>query len=114
MPDCLFCRIATGEIPSRKVLTEDDLVAFEDINPQAPVHLLVIPRKHIRTLNDVGPEDEPLVGRMVRAAARLARERHVADSGYRIVLNCNANAGQSVWHLHLHLLGGRGLHWPPG
>jgi histidine triad (HIT) family protein len=112
--DCLFCRIASGEIPSRQVLSEDDLVAFEDINPQAPVHMLLIPRKHIPTLNDLTPEDDLLVGRLVRAASRLAREHGIAEPGYRVILNCNAQAGQSVWHVHLHLLGGRNLRWPPG
>jgi histidine triad (HIT) family protein len=114
VPDCIFCRIAAGEIPSRVVLSDDDLFAFEDINPQAPVHVLVIPRKHIPTLNDLTSEDEALIGRMHRAAARIARERGVSGSGYRVVLNCNAHAGQSVWHVHLHLLGGRVLQWPPG
>ena len=112
--DCLFCRIASGEIPSRQVLSEDDLVAFEDINPQAPVHMLLIPRKHIPTLNDLTPEDDLLVGRLVRAASRLAREHGIAEPGYRVILHCNAQAGQSVWHVHLHLLGGRSLRWPPG
>ena len=114
MEDCLFCRIAAGTVPSRKAMEDDELVAFEDINPQAPVHLLVIPRRHVPTLNDLGPGDDALIGRMLRAATRLARERDVADSGYRVVLNCNAHAGQSVWHIHLHLLGGRNLRWPPG
>jgi histidine triad (HIT) family protein len=114
VPDCIFCRIASGEIPSRVVLADDDLVAFEDINPQAPVHVLVIPRRHIATLNDLGPDDDALVGKLHRAAARVARERGIAGPGYRVVLNCNAHAGQSVWHVHLHLLGGRSLSWPPG
>lgn len=114
MPECLFCRIAAGEIPSQIVSSDDEIVAFEDINPQAPVHILLIPRQHVATLNDLGPGDEALVGKLVRAAARIARERDIADSGYRVVLNCNAHAGQSVWHVHLHLLGGRNLHWPPG
>jgi histidine triad (HIT) family protein len=112
--DCLFCRIAAGQIPSRKVFEAEDLMAFEDINPQAPVHLLVIPRRHIPTLNDLSPADDALVGRMHRVAADLAKERGIADNGYRIVMNCNAHAGQSVWHIHLHLLGGRPLNWPPG
>jgi histidine triad (HIT) family protein len=112
--DCLFCKIATGKIPSQTVFEDDDLVAFEDINPHAPVHVLVIPRRHIRTLNDLTPEDDVLMGRLVRAAARVAKDRRVADSGYRTVLNCNAHAGQSVWHVHMHVLGGRSLHWPPG
>ena len=114
MEDCLFCRIAAGQIPSRKVFEAEDLMAFEDINPQAPVHLLVIPRRHIPTLNDLSPADDALVGRMHRVAADLAKERGIADNGYRIVMNCNAHAGQSVWHIHLHLLGGRPLNWPPG
>jgi histidine triad (HIT) family protein len=112
--DCLFCRIAAGEIPSRLVQSEDDILAFEDINPQAPVHLLVIPRRHIPTLNDLAPADDGLLGRMVRVAGKLAAERGIAASGYRLVLNCNADAGQSVGHIHLHLLGGRNLKWPPG
>ena len=114
MPDCIFCRIASGEIPSRVVFSDDDLVAFEDVNPQAPVHVLVIPRKHIPTLNDLTSEDDALLGRLHRAAAKIAQERGVSGPGYRVVLNCNAHAGQSVWHVHLHLLGGRVLHWPPG
>jgi len=112
--DCLFCRIASGAIPSRKVFEAEDIVAFEDINPQAPVHVLVIPRRHIPTLNDLGPADDALVGRMHRVAADLAKQNGIADDGYRVVLNCNAHAGQSVWHVHLHLLGGRLLNWPPG
>lgn len=114
MEDCLFCRIASGEIPSRRVWEDDHLVAFEDINPQAPVHLLVIPRQHIRTLDDLRPEHDRLVGQMHRAAAELARQRGIAAAGYRVVLNCNEQAGQSVWHVHLHLLGGRPMRWPPG
>jgi len=112
--ECLFCRIADDEIPSRKVFADEEIVAFEDINPKAPVHLLVIPRLHIPTLNDLGAEHDALVGRMHRVAAQLAREREVAEPGYRVVANCNAAAGQSVPHLHLHVLGGRNLRWPPG
>ena len=107
MTDCLFCRIARDEIPSRKVLFDDEIVAFEDVNPKAPVHLLVIPRLHIPTLNDLEPAHDALVGWMHRAAAELARERGLAQPGYRVVMNCNAAAGQSVFHIHLHLLGGR-------
>jgi histidine triad (HIT) family protein len=112
--DCLFCRIARDEIPSRKVLSDDEIVAFEDVNPKAPVHLLVIPRLHIPTLNDLVIAHDALVGRMHRVAAELARERGLAQPGYRVVMNCNAAAGQSVFHIHLHLLGGRDLAWPPG
>jgi len=112
--DCLFCRIASGQIPSRGVYADDEIFAFEDINPQSPVHILLIPRRHIATLNDLGASDELLVGRLIRVATQLAAERDIAAGGYRLVLNCNADAGQSVWHIHLHLLGGRALHWPPG
>lgn len=114
MPDCLFCRIATGEIPSRQVYRDDTVVAFEDIQPRAPVHVLVIPRTHIATLDDTIPEHETLLGHLVFVATQIARERGIAEPGYRLVLNCNAQAGQSVWHVHLHLLGGRDLAWPPG
>ena len=114
MTDCLFCRIARDEIPSRKVHSDDEIVAFEDVNPKAPVHLLVIPRVHIPTLNDLDPAHDALVGRMHRVAAELARERGLAQPGYRVVMNCNEAAGQSVFHIHLHLLGGRNLAWPPG
>ena len=114
MQDCLFCRIAAGQIPSHGVYSDDEIFAFEDINPQSPVHILVIPRRHIATLNDLAAGDEPLVGQLVRVAATLASERGIAAGGYRLVLNCNADAGQSVWHIHLHLLGGRTLKWPPG
>lgn len=114
MTDCLFCRIARDEIPSRKVLSDDEIVAFEDVNPKAPVHLLVIPRLHIPTLNDLVAGHDALVGRMHRVAAELARERDLAQPGYRVIMNCNAAAGQSVFHIHLHLLGGRNFAWPPG
>jgi histidine triad (HIT) family protein len=96
------------------VYADDEVFAFEDINPQAPLHVLVIPRRHVRTLNDLVDADDALIGRMHRAAAHVARDRGVAQSGYRIVSNCNGHAGQSVWHIHLHVLGGRPLHWPPG
>lgn len=111
---CLFCRIRDREIPA-KIVHEDALcVAFEDIAPQAPVHLLVIPRKHVATALDLAAEDDALVGHMHRVAARLAAERGIAEGGFRTVMNCNAGAGQSVFHIHLHLLGGRQMRWPPG
>lgn len=113
-PNCIFCKIAAGQIPSRKVYEDEHVFAFEDINPQAPVHVLVIPRKHIRTLNDLSESDDAMFGRMIRTSAEIARERGVAQSGYRVVANCNAHAGQSVWHVHLHVVGGRNLNWPPG
>ncbi|MGI5862471.1 MAG: histidine triad nucleotide-binding protein [Myxococcales bacterium] len=114
MPDCLFCRIRDGQLPARKVYEDELALAFEDINPQAPMHVLVIPRKHIPTLNDLTPEDEPLVGHLFTVAARIAKERGHSGPGWRAVMNCNALAGQTVFHLHLHVLGGRPLEWPPG
>lgn len=110
--DCLFCRIARGEIPSKRVHEDDDVIAFEDIDPQAPAHLLVVPRRHIPTLNDLQSGDEGLLGRMHRIAATLMQER--GHDAWRAVINCNAAAGQSVFHLHLHALGGRPFRWPPG
>jgi histidine triad (HIT) family protein len=112
--DCLFCRIASGEIPASIVYQDERLVAFRDINPQAPVHVLLIPRRHIGTLNDLSPADDGIVGEMVRRAAAIAGELGVSDRGYRTVFNCNADAGQTVFHIHLHLLGGRKMAWPPG
>jgi histidine triad (HIT) family protein len=114
MDDCLFCKIATGKIPAKVVHQDDDAVAFVDINPQAPTHLLIVPRKHIPTLNDLAPEDDALMGRVMRVAARLAAERGFAAEGWRAVFNVNRGAGQTVFHVHLHLLGGRQLTWPPG
>jgi len=111
---CLFCRIIAGEIPGKFLHQDDRLVVLQDINPQAPLHVLVIPRKHIATLNDLSQEDDGLVGEMLRRAAIVAREHGVADSGYRAVFNCNREAGQTVFHIHLHVLGGRSLGWPPG
>ena len=111
---CLFCRVVNGEVPSRKVYEDESMVAFHDINPQAPVHILIVPRKHIATLNDVTPEDSALLGDMVRRAAVIAGELGIDARGYRTVFNCNREAGQSVFHIHLHLLGGRPMHWPPG
>lgn len=114
MSDCLFCRIVDGEIPATVVYTDDRLIAFRDINPQAPTHLLVIPRRHIASLNELTPEDDRLVGEMVRRAAALAKAEGQADLGYRTVFNTNAAAGQTVFHIHLHVLAGRNLRWPPG
>ncbi len=114
MPHCLFCRIVAGEAPARKLFEDDDLVVVEDIRPQAPLHALVIPRRHIPTLNDLTPDDDALVGRMMRRAAWIAGERGYAQRGYRTLFNCNHEAGQSVFHIHLHVLGGRRFGWPPG
>ncbi|SFM55308.1 histidine triad (HIT) family protein [Ectothiorhodospira mobilis] len=114
MTDCIFCRIAQGEIPSDTVFEDDEVLAFRDLNPQAPVHILVIPKRHIATLNDLSAEDAGLVGRLHWVAAQLARQEGIAEDGYRTVINCNPAGGQSVYHLHLHLLGGRQMAWPAG
>ncbi len=114
MTDCIFCKIALGDIPSDIVYQDDDVLAFRDLNPQAPTHILVIPKKHIATTNDLQPDDAGLVGKMYLAAARVARDEGIAEDGYRTVINCNAGAGQTVFHIHLHLIGGRSMGWPPG
>ncbi len=114
MADCLFCKIAAGDIPASIVFQDDRLVALKDINPQAPMHLLVVPRRHVATLNDLTDADDGLVGEMVRRAAALAKDHGYDGRGYRTVFNCNAEAGQTVFHIHLHVLGGRPLAWPPG
>ena len=114
MADCLFCKIARKEIPA-DVLYEDRLVlAFSDINPQAPVHVLIIPKDHHETLNDVSAEEQQLLGHMVLVATKMAGEKGLKEKGYRLVANCLASAGQSVFHVHFHLLGGRTFTWPPG
>jgi histidine triad (HIT) family protein len=114
MVDCLFCKIVAGQIPATLIHEDDDIVAFADINPQAPLHALVVPRRHVATLNDLAPGDDVLTGRMLRAAAAIAQAHGYAERGYRTVFNCNGDAGQTVFHLHLHVLAGRGLAWPPG
>ena len=114
MSDCLFCKIIGGQIPGNIVFQDDQLVAFKDINPQAPLHALIVPRRHIASLNDLTPGDDALVGSMFRAAAALAKEQGYAERGYRTVFNTNREAGQTVFHIHLHLLAGRALTWPPG
>src|SRR5688572_14108689 len=112
--NCLFCKIARGEVPSRTAYQDGKYFAFHDIHPQAPTHLLIIPRLHIPTLDDLKPEHTELVGGLLLLAGQLARELKIVQPGYRTVFNCNEGAGQSVWHLHLHLLGGRPMQWPPG
>ena len=114
MSDCLFCRIIAGEIPGAIVYRDDRVVAINDINPQAPMHLLVLPVQHIATLNDLSGDHDGIVGEMVRRGSALAAERGYAERVYRTVFNCNADAGQTVFHIHLHVLGGRTLGWPPG
>ena len=112
--DCLFCRIARREIPASVVYEDDRVLAFNDINPQGPTHVLVIPKQHIATLNDLSPEHDAIVGELVRRAATIARDRGIDSGGFRVVLNTNRDAGQTVFHIHLHLIGGRSLAWPPG
>ena len=112
--DCLFCKIVAGTIPASRIHEDEQVVVIADINPQAPLHALVIPHRHIPTLNALTPADDALVGAMHRAAATVAGEKGFADRGYRTVFNTNAEAGQTVFHIHLHLLAGRGLGWPPG
>ncbi|MBF0608960.1 MAG: histidine triad nucleotide-binding protein [Candidatus Magnetobacterium sp. LHC-1] len=112
--DCIFCKVANKEIRATVVYEDDQVVAFEDLNPQAPMHVLVIPRKHIPTVLDMTSEDTAVVGHMFEVAGRIARDREVAQRGFRMVINCNAEAGQSVYHIHLHVIGGRAMHWPPG
>ena len=109
MSDCIFCRIAAGEIPATVVYQDDEILVFEDINPKAPVHLLLIPKQHMATLNDAGPDHALLLGRLALKAAELARDRGVSETGYRVLVNCNPDAGQEVFHLHMHLIGGRRL-----
>ena len=112
--DCLFCKIAAGDIPADVVFESDEVLAFRDVNPQAPTHVLIIPRKHIATINDLPVEDASIVGDLFLTAQQIAADEGIADAGYRVVMNCNKGAGQTVFHIHLHLLGGRQLGWPPG
>lgn len=114
MTDCIFCKIIAGDIPGDIVYQDDEVLAFRDLNPQAPTHILIIPKQHIATTNDITPEQAELAGKLILAAQKIAHEEGIAESGYRTVLNCNAGAGQSVYHIHLHLLGGRPMGWPPG
>lgn len=112
--DCIFCRVVSGEVRADIVFQDDRCLAFRDINPQAPVHVLLIPREHLDSLDDAGRGDEALLGHMLRVAARVANDEGLSESGFRTVINTGAGAGQSVMHLHLHVLGGRSLNWPPG
>ncbi len=114
MPDCIFCKIAAGEIPAQVVYEDDQFLAFEDVNKQAPTHTLVIPKRHIARLTDLKEEDASLVGKWLLVGNRVAEEAGIAASGYRLVANCNEDGGQTVFHIHLHVLGGRSMSWPPG
>lgn len=113
-PDCLFCGIAAGDIPSKQVQADDMVVAFHDIAPRAPTHILLIPREHIRSAAELTDDHAPVVGHLFAVAAQVARDQGIADAGYRIVTNIGRGAGQTVDHLHLHLMGGRPMAWPPG
>ncbi len=113
-PDCIFCRIAAGEIPARKVYEDESFFAFHDISPQAPVHILLIPKAHIPALDDLSAANAPLMGDLLLKAVAIARDQGLSESGYRIVANCREGAGQSVFHIHFHILGGRPMGWPPG
>ncbi|SBS26512.1 HIT-like protein [Marinomonas aquimarina] len=112
--DCLFCKLVNGDIPAKILYQDDDVIAFEDIAPQAPSHFLVIPKRHISTLNDLTADDAALVGKLPITAAKIAKQLGIAEDGYRVVMNCNEQGGQTVYHIHMHVLGGRAMTWPPG
>ena len=114
MADCLFCKMVSGEITPDTVYEDDDILAFKDINPQAPLHVLIIPKAHIATVNDLSDANAATVGRLFLTAKQIAADNGLTEPGYRLVMNCNADAGQTVFHIHLHLLGGRPMTWPPG
>jgi histidine triad (HIT) family protein len=112
--DCIFCKIIAGKIPATIIYEDDKVIAFDDLYPKAPIHKLIIPRKHIATINDIKESDKELIGHMYCIAKNMAADLNIATDGYRTLMNCNKNGGQEVYHLHLHLLGGRQMHWPPG
>lgn len=114
MEGCIFCKIVNGEIPAQKVYEDDDVLAFDDISPQAPVHVLVIPKRHVATLNDIEAGDQELMGKIDLVAIKVAKQKGLEDTGYRLVTNCLEDAGQAVFHIHTHVLGGRIMSWPPG
>jgi histidine triad (HIT) family protein len=114
MSDCIFCKIGAGEIPAKVVWQDDAVLAFEDLNPQAPVHILVIPKRHVVSLNGAQNGERPLLGQLLEAATAVAKKKGIAESGYRVVANTGNDGGQTVFHLHLHVLGGRRMTWPPG
>ena len=111
---CLFCKILAGDIPAEIIYESDTAIGFRDINPKAPTHVVIIPRKHIATINDIEPDDQQVVGSLFTAAREIAEKEGYADAGYRVAMNCNEAAGQTVFHIHLHLLAGRSFSWPPG
>ncbi len=114
MSHCLFCQIASHNINANVIYEDDEIIAFHDISPQAPIHVLVIPKAHIESINHIEPQHQQMIGKMVTTAARIASELGIDESGYRLVMNCNRDGGQTVFHIHIHLIGGRAMHWPPG
>ena len=112
--DCLFCKIVVGQVPAKFMYQDEQVVVFQDINPQAPTHLLIVPRTHISTINELNQTNSAVVGHMIQVATQLAKEAKIAEAGYRVVMNCNSGGGQAVYHIHCHLLGGRQMNWPPG
>jgi histidine triad (HIT) family protein len=112
--DCLFCKIARGEIPSKVAFEDPEIIVIHDIKPQAPIHMLVLPKQHIATINNVDNENEQLLGRMILTAKKMAKAEKISEDGYRLVFNVNSGGGQDVYHIHLHILGGRQMTWPPG
>jgi len=114
MEDCLFCKFVSGELKIEKIFENKNIIAFNDINPQSPIHILIIPKIHISTLNDLGKNNNVLMGELFLVASQLAKKNGIADKGYRTIINCNEYGGQTVFHIHLHLLAGRVLKWPPG
>ena len=114
MQDCIFCKVLNGEIPSKEVYSDVEFYAFSDVNPQGPVHMLIVPRKHVERVVQFADEDAALIGRMILAANRIAESEGIVDEGFRYVLNCNLGGGQTVFHVHMHILGGRQMGWPPG
>ncbi|MDO7788235.1 histidine triad nucleotide-binding protein [Desulforamulus aquiferis] len=114
MQDCLFCKIISGEIPVQKVYEDEKVLAFKDISPVAPVHVLIIPKKHIATLVDLNSDDSGLMGHIITAASNIAKELGISEKGFRLVSNCKEEGGQTVYHIHFHLIGGRQMQWPPG
>ncbi len=112
--DCLFCKIINKEIPANIVYEDDEVLAFDDLSPQAPTHILIVPKKHTATLNDIEEGDLATIGRLQYTAAKLARDHGFADDGYRVIMNCNEKGGQTVYHIHMHLMGGRQFTWPAG
>ncbi len=114
MADCIFCKIASKEIPAELLYDDEKIVAFKDVNPQAPEHIIIIPKTHIEKVSDITEDNKHIVGELILAATKIARQLNIEKTGYRLVINCNEHGGQAVFHIHLHLLGGRQLNWPPG